>query len=299
MRRINQAVQDGQSLADAFESEKRIPPIAVKMTRVGELTGNLDAVLDKAGKILASRRRNLSQTLTALAYPAFVCTASIGVAAYMVIVVIPEIEKALAALGRDLPAMTQLLVDISGWIQVNGGATVVIALGVVLSCIMLYLWPPSRFQIDRFALRIPLVGNVLRVGGTLTFSSSLESMLGSGITVVEALRTVEQLHYNRFLASRVAAAREAVIAGDGLASSLAQRYTFTPMLASMVAVGEDTGRMEEVLQRVSDYHDEQLQVAIQRLSKLLEPLTVIFVGVIVGFVYMSFFLALFATSGGV
>ncbi|MEL6108647.1 MAG: type II secretion system F family protein, partial [Planctomycetota bacterium] len=129
--------------------------------------------------------------------------------------------------------------------------------------------------------------------------SSLQSMIGSGITVVEALRTVEKLHYNRFLASRVAAAREAVIAGDALAPSLARRHTFTPMLASMVAVAEDSGQMEEVLQRVVDYHDEQLQMAIKRLSALVEPLVVIFVGGIVGFVYMSFFLALFATSGGV
>ncbi|MEM9366858.1 MAG: type II secretion system F family protein [Planctomycetota bacterium] len=297
--RINDAVQDGQSLADAFEAEKRIPQIAIQMTRVGELTGNLDTVLDKSAKALSNRRRNLSQTITALAYPAFVTVAAIGVAIYMVVIVIPEIKKALDAMGRKLPGMTQTLLNISDWIQVNGAATVVIGVGVILAIVVFYLWPPSRFQIDRFALRVPLIGHVLRVGGTVTFASSLQSMLSSGITVVEALRTVEKLHYNRFLASRVAAAREAVIAGDGLAPSLAHKGSFTPMLASMVAVAEDTGQMEEVLQQVNDYHDEQLQMAIKRLSLLVEPLVVIFVGGIVGFVYISFFLALFSASGGV
>ncbi|MEM8666812.1 MAG: type II secretion system F family protein [Planctomycetota bacterium] len=297
--RINDSVQDGQSLAEAFESEKRIPQIAIQMTRVGELTGNLDSVLDKSAKAMANRRRTLSQTITALAYPAFVTVAALGVATYMVIVVIPEIQKVLGAMGRRLPPLPQMLMDISEWIQLNGATTAVLIMAFVLSCVLFYLWPPSRFQIDRFALRLPIIGHVLRVGGTVTFASSLQSMLSSGITVVESLRTVEQLHYNRFLASRVAAAREAVIAGDGLAPSLAQKYTFTPMLASMVAVAEDTGQMEEVLQQVNDFHDEQLQTAIKRLSLLVEPLVVIFVGGIVGTIYISFFLALFSASGGV
>ncbi len=296
--RINQAVQDGDSLADAFEAEKRVPKIAIQMTRVGELTGNLDAVLDNSAKTLANRRRMFSQILTALGYPTFVAVAAIGVTVYMIVFVIPKIKKALDSFGRKLPAMTQLLVDISEWIQVNGAATAVITISVILGCTLLYLWPPSGFLIDRFALRIPLVGHVLRLGGTLSFSSSLQSLLGSGITVVEALRTVEQLQNNRYLASRVAASREAIIAGDSLAPSLAEKYTFTPMLASMVAVAEDTGQMEEVLQHVTEFHNEQLETAIKRLSAMVEPLVVVFVGGIVGFVYISFFLALFAASGG-
>ncbi|MEL6105978.1 MAG: type II secretion system F family protein, partial [Planctomycetota bacterium] len=173
VRRINDAVRDGQPLADAFEAEKRMPQIAVQMTRVGELTGNLDSVLDKSSRTLANRRRNLSQVMTALAYPAFVCVAAVGVAAYMVIFVIPEIKKALDALGRELPAMTQLLVDLSDWIETNGASAAVISLGVLLGCVLIYQWPPSRFEIDRYALRVPLIGHVLRVGGTLTFASSL------------------------------------------------------------------------------------------------------------------------------
>ncbi|MEM7783175.1 MAG: type II secretion system F family protein [Planctomycetota bacterium] len=297
--RINQSVQDGQTLADAFEAEKRIPQIAIQMTRVGELTGNLESVLEKSAKTLASRRRNLSQMITALAYPMFVVAAAVGVAVYMVVVVIPKIKVALDVLGRKLPWMTQLLVDVSNWIQLNGAATVVIGVSVVLAIVILYLWPPSRFQIDRWALRIPIIGHILRTGGTVTFSSTLQSLLNSGITVVEALRTVERLLYNRFLASQVAEAREAIIAGDSLAPSLAKKYTFTPMLSSMVAVAEDSGQMEEVLQQVTDFHEDQLQTAFKRLSTLIEPMVVIFVGGIVGFVYVSFFLALFAASGSI
>ena len=297
VRRISESVQDGTSLAEALEAEKRIPQIVIQMTQVGELAGNLDEVLDSSSKTLASRRRILSQTLTALAYPVFVAVAAIGVAAYMVIFVMPEIQKALRAMGRKLPRLPQMLVDISDWIQVNGPAALAILVGVLLSCVVLYLYPATRLLFDRWVLRAPLVGHVLRLAGTVTFSSSMRSLVGSGITVVEALRTVERLHYNRHLADCVGEAREAVIEGHGLAGSLAREDAYMPMLGGMMAVAENTGQMEEVLDQVTAFHEEQLQTAIKRLSALVEPLVVIFAGGIVGFVYISFFVALFSAAG--
>ena len=297
IEKLSDEIQDGKPLADAMQSHACIPPIAIQMTRVGELTGTLDAVLDQASKQLASRRRTVSNTLTALAYPAFVFVAAIAVSAYMVIFVIPEIEKALLSLGRPLPRMTQSLVDLSAWIHVNGPSVLVIMLAVIMATVFLFMWPKSRMVIDRTSLRVPLIGNVLRLGGTVTFSTSMRAMVTSGITVSEALRTAEQLHGNRFLASRVASAREAVMAGDGLAETLSEEHTFAPMLGSMVSVAENTGQMEEVLEQVAEFHDEQLQAAIRRLSALVEPLVVLVVGGIVGYVYISFFLALFASGG--
>ena len=294
---LSDEIQDGKPLADAMAAHSSIPPIAVQMTRVGELTGTLDSVLDQASKQLARRRRTVSNLLTALAYPVFVFLAAIGVSAYMVVFVIPEIEKALLSLGRPLPAMTQSLVDLSAWIQVNGPAVLVILVAVIMAVIFLFMWPTSRMVIDRISLRVPLIGNVLRLGGTVTFSSSMQAMVTSGITVSEALRTAEQLHKNRFLASRVASACEAVMAGDGLAETLSEENTFAPMLGSMVSVAENTGQMEEVLEQVAQFYEEQLQAAIKRLSALVEPLVVLVVGGIVGYVYISFFLALFASGG--
>ncbi len=294
---LSDEIQDGKPLAEAMQSHKSIPPIAIQMTRVGELTGTLDAVLDQASKQLARRRRTVSNTLTALAYPSFVFLAAIGVSAYMVVFVIPEIEKALLSLGRPLPAMTQSLVDLSAWIQVNGASVLVISVALIMAVIFLFMWPRSRLVIDRLSLRVPLIGNVLRLSGTVTFSSAMQAMVTSGITVSEALRTAEQLHNNRFLAGRVASAREAVMAGDGLAETLAEEHTFAPMLGSMVSVAENTGQMEEVLEQVAQFHEEQLQAAIKRLSALVEPLVVLVVGGIVGYGYISFFLALFASGG--
>ena len=299
VRRISESVQDGTSLADAFEAEKHIPQIAVRMTYVGEMTGNLDTVLDSSAKTLASRRQIMSQTITALAYPLIVALVAIAVAAYMVIYVIPKVESVISSMGRKLPALPQMLMDISAWIQINGGKTTALIVGAILACVVLYLYPPTRLLFDRYALRIPVIGHVVRLTGTLTFSSSMRSLIGSGITVVEALRTVEKLHYNKHFANCVGNARDAVIEGNSLATSLSKDEAYLPMLGSMMAVAENTGQMEEVLDHVTDFHQQQLSMAIKRLSALLEPAIVIFVGGIVGFVYISFFIALFSATGAI
>lgn len=299
IRQVSDDVQDGSSLAEALARHACFKEMVIQMTRIGELTGNLDAVLRDATRQLTRNRQNLNSTVTGLAYPVVVLVAAIGVAVYMVGVVLPELQKVLRSMGRKLPAMTQRLMDMAAWIETNGLSTLVISLAVAVATVLVYLWPPGRLWIDRVSLRVPLVGNVLRLGGTITFASAMRSMLSSGITVLEALRTVERLHRNKFLASRVVAAREAVLAGDGLAPALSAKHTYTPMLGSMVAVAENTGQMEEVLERVTVFHEEQLNLAVKRLSAIMEPAIVVVIGFIVGYVYIAFFLALFSVSGGV
>ena len=294
---LSEDIQEGESVSVAMSKHKCFPRIAVQLAKVGEATGNLDVVLHRAAEQMAARRENISHVRTAVAYPVFVGMAAIGVASYLVLFVIPELEKFLAATGRRLPAMTQSLMDFSVWIRVNGGFVASMIVFAIAALVLVYRWPPGRSAIDRWVLRIPVLGNVLRIAGTVTFASSLGVMLRSGITVLEALRTVELLQGNTYLASQVAVAREAVMEGGALAKPLAKKYAYMPMLSSMVAVGEDTGQLDEVLQRVTEFHEAQLKAAIKKLSAMIEPMTIVIVGGIVGYVYLAFFMALFAVGG--
>ncbi|MEL7335167.1 MAG: type II secretion system F family protein, partial [Planctomycetota bacterium] len=296
-KQISEDVQEGDSLAEAMQRHRCFPLIAVQLARVGEATGNLDLVLQRAAEQMAARRETISTVRTAVAYPVFVGVAAIGVAGYLVVFVIPELEKFLSALGRRLPAITQSLLDLSIWIRTNGIAVVLVMIATIVAVFLTYRVPQARLVIDRYLLRIPVLGKVLRLAGTVTFASSLGVMLRSGITVLEALRTVEGLHSNTYLAQQVAEARESIIEGGALAPSLAGKHAFMPMLSSMVAVGENTGQLDTVLQRVTEFHENQLRSAIQKLSALIEPLTILIVGGIVGYVYLAFFMALFAAGG--
>jgi type IV pilus assembly protein PilC len=145
---------------------------------------------------------------------------------------------------------------------------------------------------------MPVIGRLLRLAHTVQFARSLGVLIHSGITLVEGLRTVEGLHRNRYISSQVAAARNAVLRGVNLAAPLAVRDAFMPMLSCMVAVGETAGTLDDILEEVARFHETQLQSAIRQFSAIIEPAIVVVVGGIVGFVYISFFMALFSVAGG-
>ena len=290
-------IQEGASLADSMGQHARFSPMVVQLVRVGEQTGHLEPVLTRAAESLEHRRRLRTSVLTALAYPTIVLVAAVGVTAFMAFGVIPKLQKFLSTIGRKLPAMTQLLLDISHGIQTYA-PYVLVALAVTAATgIALYHWPPGRERIDRFVLRIPLVGTLLRLAGTVSFASGLSSLLHSGITLLEGLRTAERLQRNRHLAGQVARARETIMHGGNLAAPLGEAHAFMPMLSRMVAVGESAGTLDEVLEEVGKFYEAQLQSTIRQLSVIVEPVIIVVVGGIVGFVYISFFMALFAAGG--
>jgi type IV pilus assembly protein PilC len=295
---VARRIQEGSSLADAMAEHRCFPHLAVQLVRVGEQTGNLEQVISRSAESLERRRMLRTSLLTALTYPAIVLVAAIGVSTFMILGVIPKLQVFLTAMGRRLPPMTQMLIDFSTFIRVNGPPILIGLVGVAVGMTLFYLWPPGRLILDRLLLRIPVVGRLLRLAATVLFARSLGVLIHSGITLVEGLRTVEQLHRNRYVSSLVAAARNAVLRGGSLAAPLAVRDAFMPMLSCMVAVGETAGTLDDVLEEVARFHEGQLQSAIRQFSAIIEPVIVIVVGAIVGFVYISFFMALFAAAGG-
>jgi type IV pilus assembly protein PilC len=294
---VARRIQEGTSLADALGQHRRFSPMLVQLVRVGEETGELEPVLTRAANILEHRRQMLASLLTALAYPAIVLVAAIGVTAFMALNLIPKLERFLSTIGRRLPAMTQLLLDISQEVRIYTPHALLGLAAASAALVALYLWPPGRLWIDRILLRIPLVGALFRLAGTVSFASGLSALLHSGITLLEGLRTVERLQQNRYLARQVAVARDAVMRGDNLAPPLATKHAFMPMLSRMVAVGESAGTLDEVLEEVARFYEAQLQSTIRRFSVIVEPAIIVIVGGIVGFVYISFFMALFAAGG--
>ena len=295
---VSRTIQDGSSLADAMTKHSCFSQMVVQLVRVGEQTGTLDRVMLQAAEALERRRLLKTSVISALAYPAFVFIAAIGVAAFMIVYLIPKLQVFLSAIGRKLPWITQLLVDISNWVQEYALLVSAIVLALTLAVTALYLWPPGRLVIDRLLLRVPITGYLLRLGLTAQFAHGLAVLLGSGITLVEGLLTVSSQIRNRHAAARVNEARANVLRGGNLAEPLATPGVFMPMLSPMVAVGESAGTLDDVLLEVARFHEDQLRAAIRRLGVIIEPVIVIVVGGIVGFVYISFFMALFAASSG-
>jgi type II secretory pathway component PulF len=298
--RVADRIERGSTFADALETEKKVfPEQVIQLATVGEKTGNLDAALGRAADHLERSRQLKLTVFNALAYPAIVTFLAVGVAGFLVLFVIPKLQKYLSGAGRNLPAITQNLLDVSSFMQAWLPVMAILAAAMAVGFWAVRRWPPGRIAIDRAILRIPIIGGVLRLAGTAVFSRGLSVLLESGVTLLDSLGTVENLLENRSLRQRVSRARDAVLRGGTLAAPLEEPGFFMPMLPRMVAVGESAGTLVQTLDEVAKFHENQLLVVIRRMSVLIEPVVILVVGGIVGFVYIAFFAALFSIAGGV
>lgn len=293
-RDVARRIQEGSSFADALAAHSCFTNLVVQLARVGEATGTLEPVLTRAATALERRRSLRNSVLSALLYPSFVFLMTIGVTAFVILFLLPKVRDFLAPMGRDLPAMTQLLLDISGFVEAYAVQGVILVFALVAGVLLVRTWPPGRRALDALTLRIPIIGRVAQMAGTVTVARGLKDLLASGVTLLEALRTTEMLVGNRHLRARLAGARERVLQGDSPGGALAGPGGFEPMLAAMVTVGEQAGTLDDVLGEVATYCEEELQALIRTFSTLIEPVIIVVVGGIVGFVYVSVFMALFA-----
>jgi type IV pilus assembly protein PilC len=290
---IAERVQEGQTLAQAVAPYPWMGRMVQQLVDVGEQTGTLDVVLMRGADGLERQRLLTSQAVAALMYPTIVLIAAVAVTGFMVIYAIPELSKYLSMLGRPLPPMAQRLVDISdfllAWWPVLTGGTV---LAVIVYAVA-RATPPGRLLIDAIMLRLPLIGYILRTSATASFSRSFALLISSGVTIIEALRTCQELFRNRRLSVLIAKARAGVIAGEALAPGFKAGGTFMPMLGSMLAIGERTGNLDQTMTACADFHEQRLEALIKVLSSVVEVVVIIFVGGIVGYVYIAFMMALY------
>jgi type IV pilus assembly protein PilC len=289
-------VQQGRPLSEAMESQPGFPDYLIRLVQVGERTGIQETALVRAADMMRTRRETFREVVSALSYPLIVLLAAGGATAYMVSTLIPKLTTLLEGLGKPLPPMTQSLVTMSNFFQ-TWGTTAAVGLGLlVIVFIVAYMSQPGRLAIDRWVLRIPVIGKILRLSGTLTFSQTLGTLISSGVTVLDSLVTVQQMHANRYLAQLIQRSRDAIMRGNNLADTLRVRHAYMPLLATMTAVGEASGNLDDVLEQVSEFHTAQLKSLIRTLSAWMTPAIMVAVGVVVGYVYIAFFIGLFAVA---
>jgi type IV pilus assembly protein PilC len=289
-------VQSGSSLSQALTDGRRFNRLVVQMVKVGEQTGELDKVLTRTTVILRKRREILNQQITAMGYPVVVLLAAFAISGWMVVGVIPALAKFLRTVGRKLPAITQALVDVSTVVTTNLPLVIIVLVALVGGIVVMYRYPPTRLVMDRLVLCTPVVGPALRTAASALFARSMAVFLRSGVRVVDGLGTLSALHSNRWLGQIVDRARTSVLRGAALAPSLRAPQGYTGMLTGMIGIGEQSGALDEVLDEVANYHEFHLEQLLKRVSTVFEIVTILVVGGIVGFVYIAFFVALFAAG---
>jgi type IV pilus assembly protein PilC len=294
--RMETDIQGGQRLSQAMAQHPTIfPQLSVNLVVAGESTGTLNVVFERLATFLERRLALRKQIISALTYPAIVMVATVVVVAFLLIKIIPTFARYITGKGNVLPASTQMMIDISAFVTAYGIYVLTAIAIVLLSIVSYYKTSSGRKTIDGLMLRLPVLGNLMTVSAMTQMNWALAMLINSGLTVVDALKITSGMIGNRVVAEKVNAAPALVLAGKDLAGSL--RHPVIPNLViQMIVVGERTGSLGHVLQELGRYYEEALQHGIKRMTTLLEPMLLAVIASSVGFVYFSFFQAMFQLS---
>jgi type IV pilus assembly protein PilC len=290
-------IEGGESLSAAMAEHRSVfPSEAINMIRAGELGGILDIVLERISDYLESRANLRSKMLISMIYPSVVVVASVGVIIFLVTFVIPKFAMLLG--GGKLPANTQFLLDASEFLVTNAVPIVSGVAAGVLAVVVLLSIPATRILFDHYKIYIPVLGPIFRFGVIVQFSKTLAALLESGITLVDSLRATAETVTNESVRKRIGIMNDRVTAGEPLSTAMEKDEFFTPMLKAMVKIGEHSGLMDQAMHTVASLHEKILQDKISRMTAMIEPMLIIVLGGMVGYVAWGLVAGMLAMYSG-
>ena len=300
LSRVREEVVRGESLHQSLASEGQVfPELYVNMIEVGENSGTLEQVLQRLADFLEEQVRMKSRLRAALAYPILMALIGSGVLVFLVTFVVPKVTRMLEDLGQSLPWPTLLLIRGSDLLVDYAWLILALLAAAVFAFLRYRRTERGRWQLHRLALSIPVVGRLNLLVATSRFARTLGTLLQSGLPLLAALDITRNLLQNQLLREALEDTAAAVREGEGLSAPLKRAAVFPPMLTQMTAVGERSGDMETMLFRVADAYDHEVELAITGALSLLEPLMILLMGTVVGFIVMAILLPIFQASQGI
>ncbi len=298
LREVRQSVEDGSTLANAFNKHRLVfGELFINLVHAGEIGGVLDEVMQRLASFFESEQKIRSKVRSAMTYPAIILFVAVGVVIFLVAFVLPTFVQMFEGMDVELPKPTKMLLWLSAamrhywYLFVVGGIGVSIAFGRFIST------PSGKRLYDRFILKFPVFGPLTRKIAISRFARTLSTLMSSGVPVLQALDVVARAAGNDVVAQAILKARTSIREGESIASPLGETEIFPPMVTQMIAVGEETGNLDTMLEKVADFYDLEIETTVASLTSLLEPLLMVAMGGIVGFIVISMFLPLFNLVG--
>jgi type IV pilus assembly protein PilC len=292
---IKEQVEQGQPLSDSMAKYKDIfDDLYTGMVKAGEAGGVLDGVLGRVATFLENQNRLNNQVKSAMAYPLTVMFFAVVISLVMLKFIVPMFASMFEQMGAKLPAFTQLLVDFSNFLSSPAALTIPLLCGAAFYA---FTWikstPKGAFMLDKYALKLPVFGDLIRKVAVARFSRTLGTLLKSGVPLMGALEIVRDSIGNMVVAAAMEDLRLAVSEGEGLYKPLERAMVFPPMVTQMVAIGEETGAIDAMLEKIADFYDEEVENAVHALTSMLEPLMMVLIGGIVGSIIIGMYLPIF------
>lgn len=295
IRGLAEQVEGGTSFSDALSKFPRnFSPLYINTIKAGETGGVLEVVLSRLAEFLEKTERLKMRIKSALIYPALVLSLALSVLTFLITFIVPRFMEIFKEMGIKPPFLTQLLINISDVVRQRW----LLGLGVLFGLIMAYKFsyrlPTMRLVFDNIRLRIPIMGPLIRKIAIARFSRTLGTLLASGVPILQGLLVAKDTAGNEVIARSITAVHNSVREGETVAKPLLKIGIFPAMAVNMISVGEETGALDQMLLKVGDVYDEEVDVTVSGLMSLIEPFLIMGMGLIVGFIVVAMFLPLFS-----
>ena len=296
---VRASVEGGATLSSSMKQyEKVFDPLYHNMVEAGETGGILDTILQRLSTYIEQNVKLTRAVKSALIYPISVLGIAAGVIILLLWKVVPIFVTLFAGLGADLPLPTRIVIGLSRFIGSWFGFLILAAfVGTVVALKVWYGTPQGRYAIDGALLKMPILGMILRKIAVARFTRTLGTLISSGVPILEGLDITARTSGNAIVERAIQKTRKAVEAGRSLVDPLKETDVFPGMVTQMIAVGEQTGAMDTMLQKIADFYEAEVDAAVKDLLTLLEPVMIVFLGVVVGGVVISMYLPLFSLIG--
>ena len=301
INKLADAVQGGNTFSDALALHPRIfDDLYVNMVKAGEVGGVIELVLTRLAEFQEKAAKIKNKVVAAMVYPLIVMTMAVAIMGFLLVFIVPKFEAIFHDMlgNKPLPAITQFVIGASNLVKNHG----LLLLGAVVATVMAYKFiartRAGRWWIDRFKLRMPLFGDLIRKTAVSRFSRTLGTLVTSGVPILQALNITRETAGNAAIADAISQVHDSVKEGESIVQPLEASRAFPPMVVSMIDVGEETGKLPDMLLKIADVFDDEVDNAVAAITSMLEPIMIVFLAVIVGTIVLALFTPLISIISG-
>ncbi len=297
---VKEDVEAGSTFADALKKHpKAFDDLYINLVAAGEVGGILDTILNRLAAYIEKALKLKKQIKGAMTYPATVVGIAFVVIAVILVFVIPTFEQMFADFGGALPAPTQFVINLSNFVQDYILAIIGGIIFLIFAFKRIYRTQRGRAKIDDLALKLPIFGPLIRKAAVAKFTRTLGTMISSGVPILDGLDIVAKTAGNKTVEKAIYKVRQSISEGKTIAEPLEQSGVFPPMVCQMIAVGEQSGAIDTMLNKIADFYDDEVDDAVSALTSMLEPLLMLFLGTTVGGLVIAMYLPIFKLAGTV
>ncbi|MFA5323301.1 MAG: type II secretion system F family protein [Smithella sp.] len=294
IRSIKEDIEGGTSLTNALKKYPKIfDELFVNLIAAGEAGGILDVILERLSNYMEKAMKLKARVKGAMTYPAAVLVISLAVVALLLLKVIPVFKQMFEGMGGELPALTQALITASEFTQSYFLFMIAVLVVIYIVFIRFYRTEKGRWTVDSLILKAPVFGDLLKKVAVAKFSRTLSTMMSSGVPILEGLSIVSKTSGNVVIEKALMETRQSISEGQSIAEPLTKTAIFPPMVVQMIAVGEATGALDSMLSKIANFYDDEVDVAVDAMTALLEPVMMVFLGGVVGGMIVAMYLPIF------